>query len=71
MLEMRSQRLTDFMADNLVEFVTIGGSHQIRYPQFFALNSLLDNIEMCRRVFDKLMVSSGYYQDTEPADTAR
>jgi len=68
MLEMRPQRLTDFMKENLVEFVTVDGSHLIRYQQFAALNNLLDNIEMCRRVFDKLLQRiPGYYQDTERA----
>ena len=65
MLEMRPQRLTDFLKENLTEFVTADGEHCLKYPTFAAFNSLLDNIEMCRRVFDKMMVASGYYQDTE------
>lgn len=67
MREMRPQRLTDFMKIHLEEFVTVDGSHFIKYQEFVALNSLLDNIEMCRRVFDKLLQRTGYFQDTERA----
>jgi len=65
MLEMRPQRLTEFLRENLTEFVTVDGGHTLKYPTFAAFNSLLDNIEMCRRVFDKMCVNSGYYNDTQ------
>ena len=57
MKDLRQQRLTPYMHDNLLEIALSDGAYaefKVHYSTFQAINLLLDNIEMVKHVFDKV-----------------
>lgn len=54
MSEIRPHRLSPFVSENLIEFAFLDGVPRITYSVFASVNNLLDNIELVKKVFDRM-----------------
>ena len=57
---LRPQRLSPFVKENLIEFASLDGMPRISYPCFESVNSLIDNIDVVKKVFDRMSLQAGY-----------
>ena len=62
MINLRPQRLSPWVKDNLIEFANQEGMGRMSFETFKSFNTLLDNVELAKKIIDKMERTGGDYK---------